>query len=277
MCSVSLSNGAWVPLTTLKATPTDPTAGWYVDASPQQNQISTPYTWRGIAVSSGQVRAQVDYFGRTKTAVAALSVVSRAWNTPTLTSPVVLTSVGQSSQTNMYPYPHTRRFGLFGIYLDYSPVVTQVLGGPNDAVWYLQSQPALVDTIWIHPALSSSTATGQALQWYNDQNGVGSGGCGTSAVATLRSEVMTHEGVNLSSNSHWGHWSASLPGSSFSAILEQVVSAQQVLMTPKITQAIAPWANAQNQSELTWDGSEAVRIANLVGCSFDYRLVGDGG
>lgn len=181
----------------------------------------------------------------------------------------------------MFEYPRgTHRFGLFDLKLDFGSATAIVSGGPNDAVSYLTSSPTLVDTIWIHPALSPTTAYGQALSWYNDQNGFPVKTCAASQIATLRDQIRVHEGATQASASHWAHWSASLPASNLGTIFEKVFSGQQTLMASTISQAILPWQNNQQAAEQIWDNSERTRIFGLsgvLGCNLDYTLVGDGG
>lgn len=276
VCTVSLSNGATLPLSVLKALPLAGQAGiWYTDASPVANGLSTPYQWRGIAVDSAKVFAGLTYYGRSLANTATFIIIPRTWSNPTMPAPIADTALG----AGMTPYP-SGLFGLHSIGFDATGRVSSVSDGPNDGIWYISSPLALWDSIWVHPALSPAKATGQSLVWYNDQNGFPANTCGSTQVATLLSTAVTHEGVTQAANSHWGHWAASLPTSGIGASTERVLFLQQSAAGQVILQATAGWASPQWAAEHNWDTqTEYPRIFGLSGllqCNLDYSLT-DGG
>lgn len=278
VCRVTLSNGVSAPIASLRTIPSDPNANWF-SAAPTFPALSTPYEWRGIAVAAGTVKVEVTYAGRAKTASAQLAVSPRVWVPPAMPSPSVTVGLGP----NMTSYPATGGwYGANDLYITWADGA--VFGGPNDGVWYLTGQLALVDEIWIHPALTPSTATGQALAWYNDQNGFPAATCGPSQIAALHAEVRRHEGATLDpANSHWGHWASSLQLPSFATAvgqIEQVAAGQQTLLRPRVVAASINWYNPQDQAERAWDLQERqaiLGINGLLACNIDNVLVGDGG
>lgn len=276
LCTISIASEA-VPVTMLTALSSNSAQPFFSSLPlPDLETAQTPYVWRGVVAGSAVVKAEVNYHGRAIRASGNLTVVARTWAAPTLPPAVESATLGPAS-TRMLVYPGNKVFGGFVSSLVGSGRTRLISGGPNDGVWYFSDVPGIFGTAYIHPALDVTTAFGQALSWYNDQNGTPASTCGGSQIAQFRSEVRRHEGATGASNSHWGRLQQALPTATYPAALESLAQPSEQDLLAQMPVATLPWFTAFDQAERLWDhgtnnNGDVDAIINALGCTLDYNL-----
>jgi len=185
------------------------------DTTSVSQQAGDTNTWDGPAVASTDVTVEVRLqSGQTLTnqTPGHFEVQARGWPTWKLTTLAAHVIAIVAPYMTQYPLPDTSDFGLFDInWQDFnSPTVTPTIrpnNGPNKGVVYLQNALDVTRyTVYTHPALypPTNTTPKPSKSWYQDQNGRGSGTCGSSGIALLASNVERHEGKTQAQNSHFG-------------------------------------------------------------------------
>jgi hypothetical protein len=233
-------------------------------------------------VTSVAVRAKATFYGRTLADTALIAVTPRTttWNAPTQPPPAnVVAGIGDPTATHMTLYPGTApytklAFGAHRVYLDFTGLAAEISQGPNEFAWYLTQHPVMLDSIFIHPALSAQTASGVSLTWYNDQNGNGSGSCTSAHIATLWSETRRHEGATGASNSHYGHLQRDLPAASFQPGLERLYGTSVQVLGARADSVTGAWFGPWNRQEAVFDhgsgnNGDVDAILNSLNCTFD--------
>lgn len=178
--------------------------------------------WEGEAVESGDVHVEVEtnengMITRLQNSATHYDVRARSWATwkftmvvervrflfnPMSEPPIALTAMGVG-----WPKDTVAN----------DAVLLRPARGPNAGIALIK-QPLDINSweYWLHPALFPPTVPKGSPdytlnnEWYDDQNGLGSGTCNAEDVATLLKNVRKHEGFGIATQSHVGVANAQL-------------------------------------------------------------------
>lgn len=196
---------------------------------------STGYSeiWKGAAVATTTVTAEAIVGTNTLRGSSVFDPTARDF--PILQVPVLGTALYRAPYLRIPRYPTPgRAIGMFLLGKPMLSDIDSVTSGPNTGLYYLGSVSNLHDyAIIVHPALIDTSHP-----WHIDQNGFPSGTCNNGVVAGYHLDVLSHEGVNGSTPSHWG-------------------IANQLLATQQPEQMLEPLfersgSNLESLVELTW-------------------------
>lgn len=250
-------------------------------------------SWDGIAVGSTDVQVVLQLWAGSATQTrfnrdfGHFDVQARAWPVWRLTTlALFLNTVVVAPFMTPYPLPppDTTVLGLFTI--DYPDTrstlampTSQPTGGPNQGLSYIRGPYVLsAYRIATHPALYPPTKTtvAGAKQWYQDQNGRGSGTCRTSAqIAGLASNVERHEGRTMAQNSHFGVANRKFAELQLQQVIESMHSQKpdsefRIEVSQKLTEidTTGPYDAAQDSFDL----ADLLNVYTVSPpCTFDFN------
>jgi hypothetical protein len=256
---------------------------WSFNGRPRTDGDVHALTWAGPMVDSGVVRVQGQLQGQAVADSARIAISARTW------PEIQITSVSHRIKVDLVSMAHYPPDGLaFGRHqrgaLDsLNMQVRRVDRGPNTGYWYLGAPIRILpSTIYVHPALYLPSSLPSGLNshspgyhdwrdFYNDQNGVGSGTCQAADVVTFRRNVERHEGVTLANNSHVGIANFSFRRDSAQSRMERIVRVD----SGAVRQGIAVlWDSLTNrtsgyrQLQAHFDSTDTPNVYN-IGCTLD--------
>jgi hypothetical protein len=154
--------------------------------------------------------------------------------------------------------------------------------GPNKSLVFFGKMFAMPQPrVAIHPGLrltadsippiGDPARTGRH-DWFEDQNGQGSGSCLQQHIPTLRAEVERHEGLTMTSNSHWGIANSAFATDQPQQLIESLVASNDSLL---IERALSTWDSYYSGSvrpkQQQFDSTDTDHVLNSAGCSFDFN------
>ena len=248
-------------------------------------------SWVGPAVASSDVTSTVEVLQNGvlttiyNSPPANFVVQKRSWAVWKITNIIEVVGFAPPS---IVPYPAIRTD--WGVHQIDFPVGDSLItplarptAGPNKGLAYLKTAPVVnTSMIGIHPALVKPGTPGRTAHplsdaWYNDQNGLGSGTCKASDVATLLSNVRRHEGVGIKPNSHPGIANQQFALLRPDTLLEKLYTPlpdtelyRQIDTTMRLfTDSAGPYHTAQRNFD-----AQDTNITNTQGinCTFDFNL-----
>lgn len=260
------------------------------DRAPRALQAGASSTWSGPAVATSDVTVTVSVSSGgstrnlTNATPARFTVSPRAWGPWALTNHVYSAHV-LAGQMTAYPVGGTP-LGLFqlGVPLPSDLVIVRASQGPNSSLAYF-GVPVKISEYQTayHPALLPTPAgvmPGTPAyrgwhQWYDDQNGIGSGTCQGPAVAQLNTNVLRHEGHTQHQSSHFGvantQFVALRPDTTFEALVTPKADSELIKLATRafvrFFRTGSPYHNAQQNFDNT---DTPLVFSQNIACSFDY-------
>lgn len=261
--------------------------GWSFSGRPRTDGDLLSLTWAGPMVDSGMVRVQGRLRGRSVADSATIAVSARVW------PEIQITSVSHRIKRDVRSMAHYPPDGLaFGRHqrggLDsVNMQVRRIDHGPNTGYWYLgDPMRILPSTVYVHPSLylpsslppginSSSPGYSDWRDFYDDQNGTGSGTCQAAAVITFRQNVERHEGVTLAADSHVGIANFSFRRDSAQKKMERIVNpADSAAVRQRVRVLWDSLTNATSgyrQLQAHFDSTDTPNVYHNLGCILDMN------
>lgn len=259
---------------------------WSFEGHPRTDGDRVSRTWTGPMVTGGMVRVKGTIEGTAVEDSARITVSARSWPEIQITGMVKRVEVDPLSMQD-YP-PNGIAFGRhqLGYLATDSIQIRTAQSGPNAGYLYLGAPVQILpSTIYVHPALyllhslppplgPSSPGYSDWRDFYNDQNGIGSGTCYHAAIAHFRRNVERHEGVTLASNSHVGVANRSFRTDSvqsrFERLYSQVDSGDvKYRVVVSFDSLIGP-GSAYRARQAQFDSTDTPNVYN-IGCSLDMN------
>lgn len=247
--------------------------------------------WEGEAVATSDVTITVEVTegGRVtqlnNSPQAHFDVQARSW--PDWQLIELAQVVREVLVGEMEPYPKDK--SPIGLFQPFRPDATSLplrrpAQGPNRGLAYIQDPIVISDyAVALHPGLfppppgvtPGSPEYQPWHQWYDDQNGVGSGTCLSADVARLERNVERHEGVTMASDSHFGvaneQFALLHPHTRFEALYTDEPDADlQKTINREFDDFFGkgPYARAQESFDRT-DGPRV--FSEGIACTFDFN------
>lgn len=237
----------------------------------------------GEAVAKTEVRFKVRYIASGKsqerTVSAKYDVQQRSWNPFTL---VNAPDHVRGLAGRMQEYPENGVLGVFGFdgpALNNTGKISTVQSGPNRGLSYYNAPITLGGDsyAYTHPGMYANEAGGR--QWYDDQNGRGSGTCLQNALPDLASMIEVHEGVTqLPDASHWGIARRVLQNGNIHADFEALYVAGAADKLIGIAGRV--WSNwregpTYRRPQREFDEADIPRMIASIRCTLDFESFPD--
>ena len=286
VCVASLSNGSTLAGVRWNADPEDGPDIAPAIGEPGTSPGGTLSTWSGPIILGTKVKVWATPAGATEElgpVEVSIEVSPRPWNTWNVgtAEPGHPNSVAEFHLLDgamKLPRPHiSRPKQVLGFFYAAPPEfmgepVLQAQVGPNRGWSTLEREyPIAPSVVFLHPDLFGG-------EWYDEQNGgvaQSSRYCEPADIARFVLLSESHE--YLSSDSHLAHWNASLANLDLQGRIERVkgynasVADLQLRATATAKQVYIDI----DRREHAWDEKEYPRIAETLGCVFDF-VIGDG-